>query len=564
MQQSFSPRAPQQMQLAPMQRPFAPGVLQQTPRVSSLQYSSAPAVPQRQDINDEDDGDDGGINPKIIAKQKQEIEKKKKAKEEMKKKKQLDDDDDDDDGGINPKIIAKQKQELEKKKNKNKSKTPLFLDDDEDVDGGISKQKILAAEKKKQELEAKKKKKEQMKAKAKQDNDDDDDGAPKRQEPIKKKKPTEKISKSEILKEEDEDDDGGRIVKTYDTIRKIIPNKQPVLDHSTKKSPSPEAADDGSMSTSKHQQEPLLKSYDTVGRMVPKISTDYRRIKEENPYDRIPTDEERAARSQAVYSPPSYGKATNSNDLYLLRTISYREAQQSTPPLIERRPTGSLSLRSHSNTNEDSSHYSEITNDTVSSGVINRSYSHTGSIQSASNHSIKLQNKEPSQQTLKEEQHTEESTIETEEEDEDDEEDEEEEEEEEEEKKEQSKDKPLKLKPLPNVSTAFQTISHMVKPGGVPGIDEIIKKKRARFRWFLAYTILNNYHLFDLRKQVQSRLARLRIERSNLIDEERHATAAAAADAVADQQPISKAGISTSPGIRQRNLKYIYSNKFYY
>ncbi len=48
----------------------------------------------------------------------------------------------------------------------------------------------------------------------------------------------------------------------------------------------------------------------------------------------------------------------------------------------------------------------------------------------------------------------------------------------------------------------------------------IIKRKRARFRWFLAYTMINNYHLFDLRKQGQSRLARLRIERNSLIDQQ--------------------------------------------
>jgi hypothetical protein len=47
---------------------------------------------------------------------------------------------------------------------------------------------------------------------------------------------------------------------------------------------------------------------------------------------------------------------------------------------------------------------------------------------------------------------------------------------------------------------------------------KIKRQKQARFRWFLAYTILNNYRLFDLRKQVQSRLARLCTERSNLID----------------------------------------------
>jgi hypothetical protein len=32
--------------------------------------------------------------------------------------------------------------------------------------------------------------------------------------------------------------------------------------------------------------------------------------------------------------------------------------------------------------------------------------------------------------------------------------------------------------------------------------------------------MINNYHLFDLRKQGQSRLARLRIERNSLIDQQ--------------------------------------------
>jgi hypothetical protein len=59
----------------------------------------------------------------------------------------------------------------------------------------------------------------------------------------------------------------------------------------------------------------------------------------------------------------------------------------------------------------------------------------------------------------------------------------------------------------------------MVNPQTVHELPAILRQKRARFRWFLAYTILNNYYLFDLRKQVQSRLALLRVERSNLIDD---------------------------------------------
>jgi hypothetical protein len=45
----------------------------------------------------------------------------------------------------------------------------------------------------------------------------------------------------------------------------IMPNKQPMLDHQTKKSPSPKATDDGSMLTYRPQRELLLKSYDIIG-----------------------------------------------------------------------------------------------------------------------------------------------------------------------------------------------------------------------------------------------------------------------------------------------------------
>ena len=511
-----------------------------------------PRVPQRQDIFDDDEDDDGGIDPKEIARRRQEQEQKKKKKEESKKKPQVDLDEEDDDGGVSKqKQIAaeKKKKELEAKK-KAQAQIKARIDQDEDDDGGVSKQKQIAAEKKKKELEAKKKAQAQIKARVDEDNDEDDDGGPKRQVPTEKKKPVKKISKAEILKEEDEDDDGGRIVKTYDTIKMIMPKKQPKLDNETKKSPSPEANNDGSMLTSKRvQQQPLLASYDTVGRMVPKVSTDFRRVKQENHYDTIPTDEERAARASAIYSPPSYDQASAANDLNLLRTISYREAQESTPPLTTRRPTGTSSIHSHSNTNEDSSHYSEIINDAAQSGVINRSYSHTGSIRSASNHSVKQLSKQASPQALKEDQQTEESTIET------------EEEEEEEEEEDEEEEKPLKTKRLPpsNISTAYATITHLFKPAHADEINRVKRQKQARFRWFLAYTILNNYHLFDLRKQAQSRLALLRIQRSNLIDEEQQKTAAA----VPVPQAIAITELPESTAAKKPKTRYAYLNKFY-
>jgi hypothetical protein len=47
---------------------------------------------------------------------------------------------------------------------------------------------------------------------------------------------------------------------------------------------------------------------------------------------------------------------------------------------------------------------------------------------------------------------------------------------------------------------------------------KIRRQKQARFRWFLAYTIINNFSLFHQRKQTQAHLTR--IARNYFIDEQ--------------------------------------------
>lgn len=47
-----------------------------------------------------------------------------------------------------------------------------------------------------------------------------------------------------------------------------------------------------------------------------------------------------------------------------------------------------------------------------------------------------------------------------------------------------------------------------------------MKKRQARFRWFLAYTIVNNYRLLDLRKFRESRVIALHAMQNYSIDEE--------------------------------------------
>jgi hypothetical protein len=49
--------------------------------------------------------------------------------------------------------------------------------------------------------------------------------------------------------------------------------------------------------------------YDTVGRIVPNILTDYQKIKGDNHYDAIPAEAERVVGAHAMYSSQSYNIA---------------------------------------------------------------------------------------------------------------------------------------------------------------------------------------------------------------------------------------------------------------
>ena len=521
------------------------------PRLLPLQGSGAPPVPPR--LDESDDDDDGGVHPNQIAKKKHELDEKKKKKkkkeEEAKQKKKsaattkpTSPGDEDEDGGV---AVVQKKSKAEAVKKAKVQKPARHDDEEDDDDGGVSKQKEAAAKKKHEAARIKKEAAEAKKTKAKHDevDDDDDDGAPVRKPSATPKKPKEKKPKPQILREEDEDEDGGRVAKSYDTLRTIMPTTKPSLGHATARVTSPDVADDdGSMLRSSAPPppppQPRMASYDTVGQIVPSVSTAIRSVTtKENHYDTIPTDAERLARANASYSPPSYDQASESSSL---RSMSYREAaQRDALPPTRNRPSGSLSGASRSVINEDSSHYSEIINETAKSGAINRSYSHTSSIRSASNQSIKQQDKSAllKEQDDEEEEDTEDTSVES------------EEEEEEEEAVQAKPPRTLNMAPA-HVSTAFSTIGHLVNPDASKIKEAERRRKQAKFRWYLAYTILNNYHLFDLRKQVQSRLTLLRVQRSNLIDEEQRTVASPS-----PPQRLATTASETSTGIRQRTKR---------
>jgi hypothetical protein len=333
--------------------------------------------------------------------------------------------------------------------------------------------------------------------------EDEDGGMSKRKESTRKKnlkKRKKGSSKSNIPQEEDNDD--GRSDSPYDTIKTVIQFKQPILDsRKAKDESSSDNTNDGDIQSLKQPKGRALTSVDTLDRKALQIFDNIRNTKlkkttDKNHYDTVLMEDERATQTSTFYSPPSYNLATNPNDVYPLETSSHCEAQQSTPPPIPHRSYIPSVQRNQNNTNDGSSHYSEITIATTRSSVSNRSYSKGVLKEASSNHSNK-------QQMPEEKKQDDDTNVETEE--------------------EEKEEKAHLLKSQPTSSPILQ-IATSTKDA--PKTEEqiecarIIKRKQLRFRWHFLYTILNNYHLLDLRKNGYSRLTCLHLQRSNLVDEQ--------------------------------------------
>jgi hypothetical protein len=421
-----------------------------TPAQSSKVNTDIPT-----DLDDEDE--DGGINLKKTIKQKLEAEEKKKKKDELKKKKQAiaaqNLVDEDEDGGI-----PQPKQKIKQTKTKKKSFFPqCFHNQADDEDGGVSTQKLLAAEKTKPISEAKQEKTQQDTI-----NDSNDNNVLKQQESIKQKKSKRDISESNILQDEDEDEDGGCVIKDYNTIKMIIPPKQPILNNRTAKSKTlSDSTEDGTMRSSKHQRDIPSASYGTISRLVPKISDDILKTKIKKTKDTVPIENELAPQVTITESSSSKFSTSCLNKCTILRRKSYFEAQEHSPPATSQRSKISSSSSGQHNTNDaDDSHHSEIKNNRIQSGFINRLYSIIGSLQSSSHHS----SRPVSVQTLTENQHT------------------------------------------VDIRAAIAKERERIR-----------RRKVARNRWFLAYTFINNPHLSDLRKNEGNRLIYMRSQKSVFI-----------------------------------------------
>ncbi|CAF4014451.1 unnamed protein product, partial [Rotaria sp. Silwood2] len=75
-----------------------------------------------------------------------------------------------------------------------------------------------------------------------------------------------------------------------------------------------------------------------------------------------------------------------------------------------------------------------------------------------------------------------------------------------------------------NIYTAYSTRNHLLNLTEVSENEQRLRKKHARFRWYLAYTMINNCQLFDWRKDLKRRRTQMHAQRNNSLIEEEYPT----------------------------------------
>ncbi len=269
------------------------------------------------------------------------------------------------------------------------------------------------------------------------------------------KKPKKDISKTKVPQEEN--DDSEHFTDNDSPVQVLIPSNQLKLD-----SQKPNDTDDESTQTSQQSK----KSDQSRNAKSKKIS-------DKNHYEIVST-EEQATQKTTAYSLPS----SHPNDAQPLRSISYCQAHYKTPPLSKDRSLISSFVPNRTNTNDDSSHYSEITNDTTRSALNNPSHSKKKQVCQEQKHSntIDVENQAEEEAGSQEENHP---LI------------------------------PSKI-PVPDPSDNSSTTHTEDEPmkneeeeaKREAEKERILRRKRSRFRWHLLYTLHYNRHLRDLRKRL--------------------------------------------------------------
>ncbi|CAF1222632.1 unnamed protein product [Didymodactylos carnosus] len=322
----------------------------------------------------------------------------------------------------------------------------------------------------------------------------------------------------------------GRLVKpkkSYDEVIKLVPLTKPKLFdnlHSKAKERDIEGCDNGSISesqtrSSKNSLKSSSNEKNDKTRICDTTKPSYDENRNSNNNIIITTatvDEKTKYDSRKQDQSSTYNQVPSHNNI--LRTISYSQAQKSPPPpLPSRQPLIKnknnqynhqlLSLSPDHSDNDSSVSSDRAISEPNSWSVINHSYSMISSLKSSLNTSTREKQLQIQQQSVKQDNdENTEADISSDNNDDEDQEDI------------HSSTKRSVSEAPPGISTASPIPSeHPSRPQKNENKkDKILKKKRARFRWYLAYTIINNYRLFDLRKQLAGRLVTFILQRNNL------------------------------------------------
>ena len=290
--------------------------------------------------------------------------------------------------------------------------------------------------------------------------------------------------------EEDEEHDS-TAVSDNDSIQMIQPAKQ--------------SKSDTKSATTKRRRKRDKKpsnSHNTIDQIV-SSPKQLQPVPSNEEYASIPVKSERSAGKVTTTSTPSSSRTIQGSGPDYLRTKSYRQAQQASLPADFRRSEIIPSTTDHAGIKPNRHSEPTPAHDIIWMGISNRSYSPIGPCQTTPNvehEQIRhddLISAAPSPPAVPAEHSaSEDKTVE---------------EPDEEDGRDNEQDR-LLLNPQQIVDGREPITSQMNND-----MTSIKRRRRARFRWHFIYTIIHNYHLLDLRKNIQSRLAFLHMQRSQMV-----------------------------------------------
>lgn len=326
-------------------------------------------------------------------------------------------------------------------------------------------------------------------AEAKRLDDGDDQSTQSKTRENRRTRTTTKTSLESEAREDEERD--SETVSDNDSVRMFQPEKNPNRDTNS--------------AAIKRRRKPGTKpsnGHSTIDQIV-SSAKQLQPVPSDEEYASIPAKSERSAGKVTTSSTPSNSRTNQASDLYYLRTKSYRQAQQASPPAVFRRSEIILSTTDHVGTPPNRRSEPTPAHDTIWMGISNRSYSPLTLVQTIPDveHEQKRHDDlisaaasspaAPAEHSASEGEAVEEPN--------------------EEDGRYNERDR-LLLKPQ-RIVEGREPITSRANNAMTP----LTRSRRARFRWHFLYTIIHNYHLLDLRKNIQSRLAFLHMQRSQMV-----------------------------------------------